>query len=227
LNKVVEQLNNIHPYVSGIQANFIFGLDVDMGEEPIKLTKEFASRVPYVMPNFNIPVPFGNTPLYEKYRNENRLLTAMPFSFYYMPYLVFVLKNYDAPTFYKKLIELISFVSSGTMLVQRLKSSPTTFSAGYNFVKALGNRQMIGRLNEILTLLNTDAQFRAFHDHKTDILPEFYHRQYERLLGPYSGLISREERKPLLVGKINEEVTAVPQRSVIGIPARRNVSLSP
>ena len=63
LNKVIEQFNTIRPYVTGIQANFIFGLDVDTGDEPIELTKEFASRVPFVMPNFNIPVPFGNTPL--------------------------------------------------------------------------------------------------------------------------------------------------------------------
>ena len=54
------------------------------------------------MPNFNIPVPFGNTPLYEKYFSEDRLLTSMPFTFYYMPYLVFMLKNYTAATFYEK-----------------------------------------------------------------------------------------------------------------------------
>jgi len=88
LNKVIEQLNIIRPYVTGIQANFIFGLDVDAGDEPIELAKEFASRVPFVMPNFNIPVPFGNTPLFEKYLGEDRLLTSMPFTFYYMPYLV-------------------------------------------------------------------------------------------------------------------------------------------
>jgi radical SAM superfamily enzyme YgiQ (UPF0313 family) len=227
LSKVIEQFNNIRPYVTGIQANFIFGLDVDTGNEPIELTKEFAIRAPFVMPNFNIPVPFGNTPLYEKYLNENRLLTAMPFSFYYMPYLVFILKNYDAATFYKKLIEIISFVSSGKMLVQRLKSSPSPFPAGYNFVKTLGNRQMIGRLNEILSLLKTDTQFRAFHDHKTDVLPEFYHRRYEHLLGPYAGLMSREERKPLLVGKTKKEVTSSSPRLEIVTPVKRNISLSP
>ena len=44
LDKVIEQFNIIRPYVTGIQANFIFGLDVDTGDEPIELTKEFASR---------------------------------------------------------------------------------------------------------------------------------------------------------------------------------------
>jgi hypothetical protein len=200
MNQVIEQFNNIRPFVSGIQANFIFGLDVDEGDEPVELTREFASRVPFVMPNFNIPVPFGNTPLYEKYMSENRILTAMPFSFYYVPYLVSRLKNYTAPVYYEKLIQLISFVSSRNMLMRRLKSSPSPFPAGYNLVKTLGNRQMIGRLKEILTLLKTDRQFRAFHEQETDVLPEFYHHKYEDLLGPYAGLMSREERRPVLTG---------------------------
>jgi hypothetical protein len=81
LERVIEQFNNLRPNVTGIQANFIFGLDADMGDEPIELTKEFASRIPFVMPNFNIPVPFGSTPLYEKYLREDRLLATLPFTF--------------------------------------------------------------------------------------------------------------------------------------------------
>ena len=200
LNKVIEQFNTVRPYVSGIQANFIFGLDVDAGDEPIELTKEFASRLPFVMPNFNIPAPFGSTPLFARYLAEDRMLTSMPFTFYYMPYLVFMLKNYTAEAFYEKLIELFSYVSSRNMLRKRLKSAPSVLVAGYNLVKTLGNRQMIGRLNEILHLLKTDPQFRAFHERETDVLPEFYHRQYERVLGPYAALMSREDRKPRLVG---------------------------
>lgn len=205
LNKVIEQFNIIRPYVSGIQANFMFGLDVDAGDDPIELTKEFASRVPFVMSNFNIPVPFGNTPLFEKYLSEDRLLTSMPFTFYYMPYLVFMLKNYSPVTFYEKLIDILSYISSGSMLLKKLKSAPAPLPAGYNLVKTLSNRRMIGRLREILNLLKTDPQFRAFHEHETDVLPEFYHRQYEHFLGDYANLMSREERKPVLIrqGKKN------------------------
>jgi radical SAM superfamily enzyme YgiQ (UPF0313 family) len=215
LDKVIEQFNIIRPYVTGIQANFIFGLDVDTGDEPIELTKEFASRVPFVMPNFNIPVPFGNTPLYEKYLSEGRILTAMPFSFYYMPYLVYTLKNYSPVVFYEKLIDMFSYISSGNMLLKRLKNAPALFPAGYNLVKTLGNRQMIGRFRNILNLLNTNKQFRAFHEHETDVLPEFYHYQYERLLGPYAALMSHEERKPILVRQRKNDVT--PRPKVAGI----------
>jgi hypothetical protein len=65
---------------------------------------------------------------------------------------------------------------------------------------------MIGRLRDILNLLNTDKQFRAFHEHETDVLPEFYHRQYERFLGPYATIMSRQERKPTLVSHNKNEV---------------------
>jgi hypothetical protein len=198
LDKVIEQFNGIRPYVTGIQANFLFGLDVDMGEEPIELTKEFVARVPFVMPNLNIPVPFGNTPLYEEYLSEGRILTTMPFSFYHMPYLVYTLNNYSPVIFYEKLIDMFSYISSGSMLLKRLKNAPAPFPSANNLLKTLGNRQMIGRFRDILKLLATNKQFRAFHEHETDVLPEFYQHQYELLLGPYATLMSREERKPIL-----------------------------
>jgi radical SAM superfamily enzyme YgiQ (UPF0313 family) len=215
LDKVIEQLNNIRHYVTGIQANFMFGLDVDMGDEPIELTKEFASRVPFVMPNFNVPVPFGNTPLYERYLSEGRILTTMPFTSYYMPYLVYMLKNYSSVSFYEKLIDMYSFMSSGSMLLKRLKVAPTPFVAGYVLVKTLGNRQMIRRLREILNLLNTDKQFRTFHEHETDVLPEFYHNEYERLLGSYATLMSHEERTPVLVGAGKNGISPIPKLATI------------
>ena len=40
----------------------------------------------------------------------------------------------------------------------------------------------------------------------TDVLPEFYHDQYERFLGPYATIMSREERKPTLVSHNKNEV---------------------
>ena len=206
LDNVIEQFNIIRHYVTGIQANFMFGLDVDTGDEPIELTREFAVQAPFVMPNINIPVPFGNTPLYEKYLNENRILTTMPFSFYYMPYLVYTLKNYSPVVFYEKLIDLLSYISSGSLLLKRLRNTPDPLQSGYNILKTLGNRQLVGRLREILNLLVTDKQFRAFHEHETDVLPEFYHYQYERFLGSYATLMSREERIPILVSHKKNEV---------------------
>ena len=87
--------------------------------------------------------------------------------------------------------------------------------SGYNLFKTLGNRQMIGRFRDILGLLVTDKQFRAFHEHQTDVLPEFYHYQYERLLGPYATLMSREERQPILVSIEKNGVVPIPKVATI------------
>ncbi len=73
LDQVVEHFKLIHEYVPGIQANFIFGLDGDEGNEPVELTKEFMSRAPFVWPTVNIPVPFGATPLYDQDLDEGRI----------------------------------------------------------------------------------------------------------------------------------------------------------
>jgi radical SAM superfamily enzyme YgiQ (UPF0313 family) len=199
LDKVIDQLETIRPYVDGIQANFMFGLDTDAGDGPVALTREFARRASFVMPNFNVPVPFGNTPLYDRYVDEHRLLESMPFTFYYMPYLVYSLKNYGPAEFYERLIDMLAFVSSSSMMAARLDHAISPFSAVYSSVKALGNRQMVSRLSVLLRLLRTDRQFRMFHEHETDVLPEYYHREYERMLGRYSELMSREDRRPVLV----------------------------
>jgi hypothetical protein len=211
LEKVIEHFYVIRPYVAGIQANFLFGLDIDTGDEPMELTKEFTSRVPYAMPNINIPIPFGKTPLYEKYLSENRLLVSMPFTFYYLPYLVYMLKNYDPVTFYEKLIDIFSYISSRNMLLKRLQKTSALFPTAYNFFKGLGNRQMVGRLRYILNLLTTDKQFRAFHEHQTDVLPEYYHHEYERFLGPYATLMPYEDRKPILASQRESDVHLKPK----------------
>ena len=73
----------------------------------------------------------------------------------------------------------------------------------------------MGDFANILNLLNTDKQFRAFHEHETDVLPEFYHHQYERLLGPYATLMSHEERKPILARQSKDDGN--PRPEVAGI----------
>jgi len=207
MRKVIDQLNTIRPYVAGIQTNFIFGLDSDAGDGPVSLTEEFASEVPFVMPNFNIPIPFGNTPLYDKYLAEDRLLRSMPFSFYNMPYLVFVLQNYSPVAFYENMSEMLSYISSAKLITSRITNALSPFSAGYSTIKALGNRQMARRLRELANLLRTNSKFRKFHEHETDVLPEFYHYLYEHMLGPYAELMSREDRRPVLAGHKKEELS--------------------
>jgi hypothetical protein len=60
----------------------------------------------------------------------------------------------------------------------------------------LGMRQMIGRLPGFIHQMKTDPHFRASHKGETQALPQFYHRLYDDLLGPYAALLSEEDRQP-------------------------------
>ena len=73
-------------------------------------------------------------------------------------------------------------------------------------IKALGNRQMARRLRQLAYLLRTNSKFRKFHEHETDVLPEFYHYLYEHMLGPYAELMSREDRRPTLASHKQQEL---------------------
>ena len=197
LDQIVEHFHLLHEYVPGIQANFMFGLDEDEGDDPVELTKEFMTRAPFAWPTVNIPTPFGGTPLYQQYLDEGRVMTSMPFAFYYAPYLVTTVKNYSPVTYYEKLIEMFSHMTSERMLFKRLRTTSGRIRFTY-LLRTLSERRMLKALQRIAELMRTDRQLRAFHEGESEALPEFYHHQYERSLGPYSTLLSREDRRPLL-----------------------------
>jgi radical SAM superfamily enzyme YgiQ (UPF0313 family) len=196
LNRVVEHFELMREYIPAIQANLIFGLDVDEGDEPVELTKEFMTRVPFVWPQIFVLTPYGGTPLYHQHLAEGRLLTSMPFAFYWGPYLVTTFKNYSPMTYYEKCIEMFSHMTSGNMLAKRLQATSGIIRLAH-LARTLGMRQMVGRFRRFVELMKTDRQFRAFHEGESQTLPEYYHRQYEVLLGPYATLLSHEDRQPV------------------------------
>ena len=198
LDRVAEHFRHLHENVPYLQANFIFGLDTDVGNEPIELTKEFMTRTPFVWPALNIPVPYGGTPLYERLGEERRVLTSMPFTFYYAPHLVMTVKNYDPVTYYEKLIELLEHCSSRQMLKQRLKSTTRGAVKIIHWTRTASTKACIRTYRNILQMLRSDREFRTFHEGRSPVLPEFYHRIYERTLGTYAELMSRRDRMPNL-----------------------------
>ena len=193
---VAEHLEALHSYVPAIQVNFMFGLDTDAGNEPVELTKEFMSKTPFAWPVLNIPVPFGGTPLLDQYLDEGRVLTAMPFSFYYSPYLVTTIKNYEPIDYYQKLLDIQSHFANRRFLWRRLGTTKSQTLRLLFTVRTMRAKESMGQFRRILGMLTSDAQFRDFHEGRSSVLPEFYHREYERLLGRYAPLLSREERIP-------------------------------
>jgi hypothetical protein len=153
---------------------------------------------PFAWPVVNIPVPFGGTPLFDEYIETGRVLTSMPFTFYYFPYLVTTLRHYDPPDYYRKLISMLTYASTRKMLWQRLRTTPNWSLRLLHTVRTFHAREGIRKCREILKMMSADAQYRAFHQGESAVLPEFYHREFERMLGPYASLLSRADRIPVL-----------------------------
>ena len=198
LNEIVDHFELIHQYIPIIQANLLFGLDTDKGEDPVLLNKEFMSKTPYVSHSLNIPAPFGQTPLFKRYLKKGRILKSMPFTFYCKPYLATTIKNYHPIGFYEKLIDTFDHMTSMSMQFHAFRTTKSWIFKGYHPIRNISLRLMIHTMRQILNLLKEDHHFRAFHEGETDVLPEYYHRRYDTLLGPYKDLVSREERIPLL-----------------------------
>jgi radical SAM superfamily enzyme YgiQ (UPF0313 family) len=200
VNRVVEHFQRLGENVPYLQANFMFGLDTDQGDEPVELTKTFMDETPFVWPAINIPVPFGGTPLHDRLLAGGRILETMPFAFYYAPYLVTSLSNYDPVTYYEKLLELFGHLASPAMLKRRIRGTSNRTVKLVHWTRTAGTRARMRSYQQILLMLRSNSQFRAFHEARSTVLPEFYHQQYERLLGRYAGLLSRADRIPDLTG---------------------------
>lgn len=201
LEQVVDHFNLLGQYVSGMQANFLFGTDLDKGSEPIELTKEFIRRLPLVWPSINIPAPFGGTPLTDSYMAEGRVLKEMPFAFYYVPYLSILVKNYHPVEYYDHLIDLHRVLAGNSMLARRLT---TKSGLGLRFIhtlRTLGIRKDLTKLREVRGMLATDKQFLAFHECRSETVPEYYFHKIKKRLGPYAELLSRADFRPVLDGE--------------------------
>ena len=196
VDRVVEQFQRLDENVPYLQANFMFGLDTDSGTEPAELTRHFMDRTPFVWPVINIPTPFGGTPVYEQLVRESRILRAMPFGFYYTPYLVTTLKHYDPVDYYGQLVGLLEHASAPAMLRRRIGSTQNRTVRLVHRIRTAGTRATLKSIRRILGLLRSDPSFRAFHDGRSAALPQFYRDRYERMLGRYSGLLSAADRVP-------------------------------
>jgi hypothetical protein len=121
----------------------------------------------------NIPIAFGGTPLYETYLKEGRILRMMPFSFYILPYLMFILKNYDPITYFEKMIDLHEVVVSDELARKRRQISTNLIVKGTHEARKQTARRRIDDFRTTLQRLRTASQFLAFHLGETDVLPSF------------------------------------------------------
>ena len=164
----------------------------------MRLTRDFIRRLPYVWPIVNVPIPFGGTPLFDDYLARGRVLRAMPFTFYYTPYLVTTLAHYSPVEYCRQLAGICALLTSSRMLVRRLGTRATWGVRTLHALRTAGMRQDLALYRRFGRLLETDAGFRTFHEGGRVPLPAVYHAAYERRLGRYAELLSRNDRTPML-----------------------------
>jgi radical SAM superfamily enzyme YgiQ (UPF0313 family) len=198
LERLVAHFEELREHVVGLQANFMFGTDVDHGDEPVELTKEFMRRLPFVWPTINVPTPFGGTPLFSRCLADGRILENMPFTFYYTPYLVMTLENYHPIEYYEKLADMYSVMTSGTLIVNRVFTDAPSSLRMMHVLRSLAMKKFLAAFRRMGNMLRTDLQFRAFHEGRSAALPDYYRHIYERNLGKYATLLSQAERTPVL-----------------------------
>lgn len=197
VDRLVDQFATLSRHVPYLQANFLFGLEPEEGDA-VALTADFMRRTPFVWPVVNIPHPFGGTPLFDRTVREGRLLAAMPFGFYYSPWLVTVPADGSAGVYYRRLAELFAYFTSAEMLAARLATARHSFITLVHRVRTAVKRRRLAMFRDLIERLRTDATLRAFHDGRARELPEWYHHEYERQLGPFAPLVTRADRRPVL-----------------------------
>ena len=84
------------------------------------------------------------------------------------------------------------------MLKQRLKSTPEPKIKFIHWLRTTSASQNPPKYQQILNHLQTNPHFLAFHQGQSKKLPQFYHQEYERMLGRYIKLLSPADRYPEL-----------------------------
>lgn len=200
LDLVVEQLEELRTYIPFLQANLILGLDMDSGDEPFALTREYLERTLYVWPQLHIPMAFGGTPLFDALLGEDRIHARLPFSFYCQPYLTVKLKNYESLDYVQRMLALLAFIASNRTLWRRVRMSRNPMIAAANYLSTMDLRNEVAEMAHMVQHLQRDGQMRAFHAGETDALPTFYARAYHKQLGKYAELMPVAESAPILSG---------------------------
>jgi radical SAM superfamily enzyme YgiQ (UPF0313 family) len=209
LEKVVAHFQELREYVPNLQANFIFGTDSDQGDEPVDLTSEFIRRVPQAWPALNIPTPFGGTPLYDAHVLEGRLLRAMPFSLYYMPYLVTTVKGYSPLEYYDRMIRLQATACAWGLVPPRVLGAPPGLMRWMNVLRTFGGHGLLARMRAVRDKMRSDRSVLDFHEGRHEELPAHYWRLCTDRLGRYAELLSKADLTPVVEAPVRQVKAAL------------------
>jgi hypothetical protein len=188
VNLISEQVNMILKHIPYVQTNFIFGLDIDAGQEPFLLTKRFLDLTPGAFPAYSLLSAFGQAaPLNLEYQRANRVL---PFPFHFLDNhgaMNVRPLNYTWPEFYDNVIDVATHSFSPRMILRRFAATGGWAPRWLHVVRAISSegRGRIRYFKEVRRLLDVDPQFRRFFEQETTTIPEFFIKRIHRTLGPF------------------------------------------
>lgn len=187
VNLIADQVNMILRYIPYIQANFVLGLDADVGDEPFELTKKFVDLTPGAFPGYSLLSAFGQaSPLNLEFQKSGRVV-PFPFHFLDNNHAMNVKPlNYSWPEFYSQVISLGEHTFAWKAITKRMIATKAFIPRWMNVVRAI-SAEGFGRVRynkNILKQLNTDLKFRDYFEGETTELPQFYTNTIKSDLGP-------------------------------------------
>ncbi|HEV7502499.1 MAG TPA: hypothetical protein VGQ33_20925, partial [Vicinamibacteria bacterium] len=188
VEQVSEHVNTILRYIPYVQANFVLGLDEDVGEEPFELTKRFVDLTPGAFPAYSLLSAFGQAaPLNLELQRDGRVLPT-PFHFLDNNKATNVRpKNYTWPKLYDNIIDLRRHSFSWRAIGRRMRANRVQTARWMNFVRAV-SAEGFGRIkhdSNVRRLLDEDTSVRSFFEGESATIPTFYTDRVRQDLGPW------------------------------------------
>ncbi len=187
VRQVSEHINMVLRYIPYLQANFVFGLELDEGPEPFELTKRFIDMTPGAFPAYSLLTSFGQAaPLNIGYQRENRVV---PFPFHFMNnnHVMNVKPtHYTLPEFFRNLVDVTSHSFSWPIIAKRFKAVKGPIPKWMNVLRAVSS-EGFGRIKYhtgLLHMLETNSEVRRYWEGESQEIPSFYTDWIERDLGP-------------------------------------------
>ena len=187
VRKVSDHVNTILRYIPYVQANFVLGLDDDVGPEPFEMSKRFVDMTPGAFPAYSLLSAFGQAaPLNLELQRAGRIV-PVPFHFLDNNRAMNVRpKNYTWTQLYDHVIDLRKYSFSFRSIRRRLAANRGLLTRSLNVVRATSS-EGFGRIRCDRTfrgLLDTDASVRRFFEGESRDVPAFYTQRVRRDLGP-------------------------------------------
>ena len=186
VRQVSEHVNMILQHVPYLQANFVLGLDMDVGDEPFELTKRFLDMSPGAFPAYSLLSAFGQAaPLNLEYQRAGRVL-PVPFHFLNNNHAMNVKPlNYSWLEFYDRVIDLAEHSFSAKATWKRFRAIKSTIPRLLNVVRARSS-EGLGRIKYYKMLrarLESDIELRRFFEGQTTQIPSFFIERIQKDLG--------------------------------------------